>query len=234
MALTLALFSDLSIVRRSSKPIDLDVEDALNDKSQKNKKKPVLEIVTTVPTSAVNRAPRIRRRGWRHENVSIDSDSESEVQVAKSENTVMMIRSTHLANALTAVVSYFPGVSFTGDEVNIEAPYSVLVHHRAALEQYKTSQPEVHDEEYAATTAKHIDILLGFLEQTYGQQIREEEDRHIRKTPTATFEWLWILLRPGTVVYTLYDSTWTPFAISRVAKKEILNTDGLHSYSSES
>lgn len=232
-ALALALLSDLSAVRRSSNPIDLDVEDALGDKSQRDKKKPVLEIVTTVPTSIVNKSHRVRRRGWRYDNVSVDSDGESEVQVPKSENTVMVIRSTHLANALTAVVSYFPGISFTGDEVKIEAPYSALLHHCADLEQYKTSQPEAHDEEYASTTAKHIDILLGFLEQTYGQQIREEEERHIRKTPTATFDWLWLLLQPGTVIYTLFDSTWTPFAISRVTKKEVSNTDGLHSYSSE-
>lgn len=193
----------------------------------------MLEIITTVPTSAVNRSRRVRRRGWRHDNASVDSDSESELQMVKSENTLMMIRSAHLANALTAVVSYFPGISFTGDEVKIEAPYTVLVHHRAALEQYKTCQPEAHDQEYASTTAKHIDILLEFLEQTYGQQIREEEERHKRKTPTATFDWLWLLLRPGQVIYTLFDSTWTPFAISRVAKKEVSNTDGLYGYSSE-
>ncbi|KAJ2992090.1 hypothetical protein NUW58_g2292 [Xylaria curta] len=42
---------------------------------------------------------------------------------------------------------------------------------------------------------------------------------------------LWLLLRPGEVIYTKYDNTWTPFAISRVFKKIATNADGLRSYS---
>ncbi|KAI0183075.1 ATPase [Xylaria flabelliformis] len=147
------------------------------------------------------------------------------MQITKSESTTMVINSRHLINALAAVVSYYPGKCFMGDEVKIEAPYSILVHHRAALAQYKTSQPETHDEEYADTTSKHIDLLLGFLEQTYGQLIRDEDERNNRKTPTATFDWLWLVLQPGEVIYARYDNIWSPFAISRVFKKPTNKTD---------
>ncbi|KAI0533647.1 P-loop containing nucleoside triphosphate hydrolase protein [Xylaria digitata] len=148
------------------------------------------------------------------------------MRVTKSQNTTMVIRSRHLINALAAVVEYYPGISFTADEVKIQAPYYVLIHHRSALELYKDSQPETHDEEYASTTCKHIDILLGFLEQTYSQRIHEEALRHSRTIPTATYEWLWLLLRPGEVVYTQFDNTWTPFVISRVFKKAHLHEEG--------
>ncbi|KAI0421819.1 P-loop containing nucleoside triphosphate hydrolase protein [Xylaria grammica] len=230
-------------IRRGSKPIDPEVGETLGDKSQKDKKKPVIEIVTVVSTSLVANQPENHHHyggryhppgypGWpfgppRPNN----NEDESDMRVTKSQNTCMVIRSRHLINALAAVIDYYPGTTFMGDEVKIEAPYYVLVHNRAALLRYKDSQPATHDEEYKDTTSKHIDILIGFLEQTYGQQIREEGLRHCRKIPTATYEWIWLLLRPGQVIYTQYDNTWSPFAISRVFKKVTNNADGICSYS---
>ncbi|RYC56990.1 hypothetical protein CHU98_g9218, partial [Xylaria longipes] len=227
-------------VRRGPKPIDPDIGDTLDERAQKSKEKSVLEIVTVVSTTFVNNQPIYdpRHRGMVGRPVHgyvvpspHDSEAESDMQITKSESTTMVIHSRHLINALAAVVGYYPGISFTGNVVKIEAPYSVLVHHREALAQYKSSQLGTHDGEYAATTSKHIDVLLGFLEQTCGQLIRDEDERNNRETPTATYDWLWLLLRPGEVIYTRYDSTWSPFAISRVFKKTTNNVDGLSSYS---
>jgi hypothetical protein len=235
----------VSIVRRGPKPIDPESENDSDEKEPKDKKKPVLEIVTVMSTALVSNQPTPDNRHYGNRYPpgyppprgygpwAPQKEDESEMQISKSESTTMMIRSRYLINALAAVVSYYPGTSFTSEEVKIEAPYSVLVHHRAALEQYKTSQPETHDEEYAVTTAKHIDILLGFLEETFGQQINEEHERHNHKTPTATYDWLWLLLRPGEVIYTRFDNAWAPFAISRVFKKVSNNADGMCIYSSE-
>ncbi|TRX91432.1 hypothetical protein FHL15_007656 [Xylaria flabelliformis] len=227
-------------IHRGSKPINSDIGNTLGEGAQKGKKKPVLEIVTVVSTAFRNNRPIYnchQRGGMRPPPRPLyitspdDSEDESDAQIIKSESTTMMIYSRHLINALAAVVTYYPGKFFTGDEVKIEAPYSILVHHRAALARYKTSQPDTHDEEYAATTAKHIDVLLGFLEQTYGQLIRDEDERNNRKTPSATFDWLWLVLQPGEVIYTRYDSTWTPFAISSVSKKAANNLDAPYAYS---
>ncbi|TGJ75550.1 hypothetical protein E0Z10_g10983, partial [Xylaria hypoxylon] len=231
-------------VRRGPKPIDPEVGETLNEQGQKDKKKPVLEIVTVVSTSLVSDQPVYdhphygrrnfppRRPDWGYGPPLPSIEDESDMRVMKSQNTAMVIRSRHLINALAAVVGYYPGTSFMGDEVKIEAPYYVLIHHRAALLRYKTSQPETHDEEYASTTSRHIDVLLAFLEETYSQQIRDEGLRHSRKIPTATYEWLWLMLRPGEVIYTRFDNTWAPFAVSRVFKKlTTANADGLCSYS---
>ncbi|KAI0428899.1 P-loop containing nucleoside triphosphate hydrolase protein [Xylaria sp. FL1042] len=232
-------------VRRGPKPIDPDLGEDLGEKSQKDKKKkPVLEIVTLISTSLVSSPPfygdyppPFHHYGPRYGcprpcgPPRPNFEEESGMDIAKSVNSIMTIRSRHLINALAAVVGYYPGTSFTGDEVKIEAPYAVLVHHRTALLRYKSSQPETHDEEYASTTSKHIDILVGFLEQKYGQQIREEGYRHSRKIPTATYDWLWLLFRPGEVVYARHDNLWSPFVISRVTKRITTNADGLCSYS---
>ncbi|KAI1264908.1 P-loop containing nucleoside triphosphate hydrolase protein [Xylariaceae sp. FL1019] len=142
----------------------------------------------------------------------------------------MKIHSSHLRNALRAVVGYYPGTSFVGDEVQIDAPYYPLFHHKDALARYRFNQPVSHNAEYASTTAKHIDALLEFLDKTYGQQIEEEENRHNRGIPTATFDLLWLLMRPGEVIYTSHDHTWTPFVISRVFKKTSASPDGQYGY----
>lgn len=122
----------------------------------------------------------------------------------------------HLINTFNAVIGSYPGTNFLGDTVSIVAPYTPLVHHRDALSRYRGAQPACHDDEYAATTAKHIDVLLSFLDKTYGERIREEEARHRRSPPVATFEWFWLLLRPGEVVYKEIQNVWTPFVIDKV------------------
>lgn len=179
---------------------------------------PVLEIVTVLHNPSDyddgrrQRDTRRHRSDWTYSPRHLDSGDD--IQRSSHVETTMVIWSRHLINALAAVVEYWPDVSFTGKNVRIDAPYHMLVHHSKALEQYKTSQPESHDEEYAATTTKHIDLLLGYLEETYGQRTLEERERHNRETPTATYDWLWLLFRPGEVVYTRHHDTWTPFVIS--------------------
>ncbi|KAI1368258.1 P-loop containing nucleoside triphosphate hydrolase protein [Xylaria arbuscula] len=223
-------------VRRGPKPIDSSHGEN-SDEPDPNKKKSVIEIVTVVsvlmgPPRPVGHypPPRPGRPSFQLPPPRPINEDDFGMRTYRSEKTFMLIRSRHLINAIAAVVGYYPGTSLINEEVKIAAPYSVLIHHRAALLRYKNTQPETHDAEYASITSKHIDILVDFLEQTYGQKIREEGLRHSRKTPTATYEWLWLLLRPGEVVYTRYDNNWTPFVISRVYKRATPNIDGIFSY----
>jgi hypothetical protein len=116
---------------------------------------------------------------------------------------------------------------FVGNRTEIKAPYRVLVHHRRALARFRDNQPTVHDEEYASITAKHINVLLDFLEKTLGKQLAEEERRnHHSSGPKTVFANLWILFKPGDVVYSKLDGSWTPFVVSRC-------NDGTHIVDSE-
>ena len=188
------------------------------------KNKPILEIVTKISTQFVRNTargphpppPPAHYDAHGFPMVFQPSEDNSDFSLTKVEQTTMVINSAYLINALKAVVGYYPGFSFIGSSVHINAPYQVLVHNRAALARYKVSQPETHDEGYAFTTARHIDVLLSFLEKTLGEQIREEEERYSSSTPKATFDKLWLLLKPGTVVYAESDQNWTPFVISSV------------------
>ncbi|RYP00792.1 hypothetical protein DL764_006396 [Monosporascus ibericus] len=226
---TIGALIDRCLVRRSAEPMDIQLDGDSGEGVAPGKPKPILEIVTRVSTRVVDRS----NRGWRDRRLhpghfdhprsrhypAADysrNDDDSDMQIANVEDTIMLINSVHLINALKAVVGYYPDTSFIGDSVRIDAPYRVLIHHRAALARYKVSQPETHDEEYAFTTAKHIDVLLSFLDKALGKQIREEEGRHNSDTPKATFDNLWLLLKPGSVVYAEKHSKWTPFVVSSV------------------
>ncbi|KAB5549814.1 ATPase [Coniochaeta sp. 2T2.1] len=209
--------------RKSSKPLDIALDAEDSSSSGQKKASPVLEIVTKVSATR----PRHDRRRYpppqRYNYGGYTSDSDiditikDEVTVTKVETTEMVIHSKPLRDALNAVVNYYPGVDFLGDRVTVEAPYRVLVHHAKDLELYKVNQPIAHNAETRAITAKHIDILLGFLRETLGEQMAAEEARWHSATPLVTFENFWMVMRPGEVIYRKEGGHWTPFVVSRVS-----------------
>jgi hypothetical protein len=136
----------------------------------------------------------------------------------------MVIRSSHLRAALQAVIGYYPGFEIIQDDCEIEAPFRVLVHHWKALERYKLDQPACHDAEYAATTSRHIDVLLAFLEDMYSQKLALETSRWANPAGgTATFDLFWLLLEPGQIVYHEKDGQMVPFIVSEL---DIANQQG--------
>ncbi|RFU76758.1 tob3 member of aaa-atpase family [Trichoderma arundinaceum] len=226
---------------RSSKPfqnvttyeIRLDEADEYGERI----KKPVFEIVTTVciegkpddhrRISHPRRAhPQIDRPiTSAFENVDYRSDgyyTEDEhyydpVTSPQADLPHMVIYSEHLINALRAVVRYYPHISLNGKTIQINAPYRVLYHHRRELSEYRDNQPDAHSAEYAETTAKHIDVLLKYLDESLKDEISKEEELHKLETPMATFDYFWLLLKPGDVIYTKRYDIWTPLIISSVS-----------------
>ncbi|KAK2005814.1 ATPase [Colletotrichum eremochloae] len=189
----------------------------------------ILEIVTKVSTN-VKMPQSLPRRGYRshyyHSDVSESSESENEggMKPSKIIRTYMIIHSEYLINALKAVVAYYPNVNLAEDKVTIEAPYRVIVHHREALKRYRYHQPGKHSSEYARLTAEHLDVLLEFIEQTVGESIRKEQERHQRSVPVATFENYWMALKPGEIVYVKKNDLWEAHVLSRVSQD--VATDG--------
>ncbi|KAK7738002.1 hypothetical protein SLS63_002335 [Diaporthe eres] len=181
---------------------------------QSKAKKPVIEVITTV-------FGRVNRRGVEPPPVCYGSDGEDYsfdegVNPGDSIRTEMFVHSKYLVNALRAVIGSYPGVDFLGETVSFEAPYHALFHHKDALSRYRISQPSCHNGKNAVSTAGHIDILLEFLDKTYGDRVREEEARHRRSLPVATWDWLWLLFKPGEVIYKELHNVWVPFVIDQV------------------
>ena len=67
--------------------------------------------------------------------------------------------------------------------------------------------------EEAEERNKHVDCLLQFIEKELGETFAEEHARHLQNPPVATFEYYWILLKPGTVVYRKTDDIWTAWVV---------------------
>lgn len=110
------------------------------------------------------------------------------------------IYSEKLANALRAVVQYYPSVSLIGRSIGIIEPYAVLYHHFAELEAYRNSHPLQHSEDYRNAGNKDIDLLLGVLGREK-PEVAEEKERYQRSSPVCTFDLLWLLFKPGEACY---------------------------------
>ena len=55
--------------------------------------------------------------------------------------------------------------------------------------------------------------MLAFLDEKYLRRIEEEESRHKKSPPTATFEMMWMLWKPGTRVYNDVDGELAAFVV---------------------
>ncbi|KAJ4862909.1 ATPase family associated with various cellular activities (AAA) domain-containing protein [Trichoderma breve] len=206
---------------RSSKPFEnvtsYEIKDDETDEGGELIKKPIFEIVTNVcieGRSIDNNRHIVHPRRVNpnldrpitaaFDNVDYRSDgyyTEEEQYydppgTPQVETPLMVIYSNHLLNALRAVIRYYPNINLNGKSVQISAPYRVLYHHRYELSEYRDNQPDEHSVEYAETTAHHIDVLLKFL---------------------ATFDYFWLLLKPGRVIYVKKFDIWTPLVISSVS-----------------
>ena len=217
---------DLQSLQDGKKPAE--------DKEEKSIERPVIEILTKVYSLRSLPRPLQHGRGVRNQSGrpitsafelepgpydGYYSDEDYRPAAPDSSNPdvndpVMVVWSAHLQNALKAVVGYYPNFQLVGPSPHIPAPYRVLYHHRAELARYRDNQPTCHSPEYAAITAKHIDVLLRFLNVENGTEIRREEELHRLETPMATFDYFWLLLRPGTIVFAKRYDIWTPYLIS--------------------
>ncbi|KAK3990328.1 hypothetical protein QBC44DRAFT_394606 [Cladorrhinum sp. PSN332] len=210
------------------KPFDKLPWDGPNDKDGKT---PVIEIFTRIKEPlGRDRSPDFDPRRDYYNDSDSENDENDRVtpemnDTRKPIKTEMVVHSKHLQAALTASVTYYPGFHQFHDMRKIEAPYQVLVHHREALEHFKLNQPSCHDAEYAATTAKHIDILLNFLAETHSEQLALEAKRWDNPSgATATFDLFWVLLKPGEIVYKEKYGQVTPFVVHKVTR--LVGSDG--------
>lgn len=129
------------------------------------------------------------------------------------------IYSHAVLNALQAVINYYPGHAIVGDHVELYEPYAILVHHWDDLKDYRDKfSPDVLAQDESAKecaltdTYEHLGYLLNFLEEIWGDKVRREQQRWAQPVPMATYEMLWLLLRPGTDVYFDLHAKSTPLA----------------------
>ena len=124
------------------------------------------------------------------------------------------IFSPAILHALRVVVQYWPDLALASECLTLHEPFSVLVHHMDALADYRQAFAEpVFSEPCIETlhTYDHLGLLLDYIERETMPGVLEERERHKRQC--ATFEYLWLLFKPGSdVVVTVNDQSSRSFA----------------------
>lgn len=103
-----------------------------------------------------------------------------------------------MLEALRCVIDYAPGYELGARNVRINWPYSLLVHYDDALAKYqeKFATPDCTGVACPGKYANnHISVVRNFVNDAVGTAIEDERRRHERGM--ATFDMLWLLLRPG-------------------------------------
>ena len=159
--------------------------------SKVSREAPALELITNVTTNAALEG--------------IEELKEPPQTVLSVRNALLKINSPAIINALQKVVEYYPDLDFSGEALWVDEPFHVLIHHESELASFrdKYAPGETRSEseycERERDTYEHLGVLQDFLKQRVGLSVKTERLRH--KRGFATFDMLWMLLKPGITVY---------------------------------
>jgi hypothetical protein len=156
---------------------------------------PILEVLYSVTVWFPTLYKNGRNNKKREEDTPKNMDDFDEKSMEEKE---LIIHSEPIIKALRSIVDYYPGQSLLGNTISIKEPFSILVHFRKEIDEYRESCDD-------AETYHHIGVLQKYLEDNLGDKILEEDERYMRPTPVATFEMLWMLFKPGMDVYANID-----------------------------
>ena len=135
--------------------------------------------------------------------------------------TYITIRSRLVIEYLKHTVLYYPAVSFDTDELVLEEPFCVLLHYQPELQDrcssgdLVTSELGSADEDEYSAGLKHFKDLNNFLEQRYTYSLSLEVLRHRGHPAMCTYEWMWLLFKPGSLVYSLVDGVLEAFIVEQ-------------------
>ncbi|KAJ4408463.1 hypothetical protein N0V91_003114 [Didymella pomorum] len=93
-----------------------------------------------------------------------------------------------------------------GEPVEIYEPFAILVHHWSELKKFREHfDPAKVTEDtkdcLLNDTYEDLGLLLAYLDGEMGPKVLAEQQRWREDVPKASFEMLWLLLKPGTDVY---------------------------------
>ncbi len=145
-----------------------------------------------------------------------------DLAVTSVTETRIEVHSPKLLGVIREVVDYYPNQNLSGDVVIIHEPYWVLIHHEKELRRLLQSISSPHEEHSSddEETAKHLKMLLDFVEPQIQRLVPPIEKRLQNKVPTIAFDALGYLLRPGTLAYCQYDGEWIGCVVMLVKAKE--------------
>ncbi|KAJ7114175.1 P-loop containing nucleoside triphosphate hydrolase protein [Mycena crocata] len=140
-------------------------------------------------------APRTPGGDWweKHVLAVIRHFDEDEPEKERVEKTTVEVYSQHLRGILAKVIGDYPGISFHTEHITLHLPVECLYHYLSEL------RAEAETLEEGSVELDHLTILLRFVESQFANTI--EKVNNLRPQNLATYETLWTLFRPGTIIH---------------------------------
>jgi hypothetical protein len=116
----------------------------------------------------------------------------------------MYISSPAVIEALRSVNSYYPQYDFNTKRLLVDWPYSIFWHLEEELTEYQQKFRDVESHPHHSSCRsrhafEHLTVMWNFIRGCLGEAVDRERERHSRGM--ATFEMLWLILKPGVDVY---------------------------------
>ena len=146
--------------------------------------------------------------------------------------TYITIRSGAILDLLRDIVKYYPRIQpLRGDTLTLMEPFCILLHYRGELTERKdrfnqtVSALKAQGSSDDSESREHLTHLLDFLSMRYDEPLSRELARYNEGRAMCTFEWVWMLFRPGTVVYAWEDNVLTAFVVEEHSRDYKVDQD---------
>ena len=129
------------------------------------------------------------------------------IKVSAECGIYITIQSKYVLDILRDVVLYPRSLLPHATKLVLLEPFCMLLHHRVELaerrDELKQAVSELASPETNApsTAHEHLACLTDFIHQRYDDALSRETARHRETHAMCTYEWVWLLFRPGSIVY---------------------------------
>lgn len=155
-------------------------------------------------------------------------------KVLANVGSYMTIRSESVLDILRDIISYYPSLPPHTNELALQEPFCMLLHYREELEERRDKLKQAASEEaspaerQSSTAHEHLEYLTDFIRERYADAMSQETARHRATCAMCTYDWVWLLFRPGNIVYAWdYDhNTLRAYIVEQHDRQVGENTDG--------
>ena len=157
----------------------------------------------------------MRKEGY----LSQKAEDGKDLHIAFLEKETMNIHSPYLIEIMAQAIGYYPASKLAGSKLRgshkslvVSRPYRMLggalPRFKEIREQYKydiseengDTEQDSEERKRKAITIEHIELLEHELNKVLEEPLKREKQGYLRGI--ASFDMLWLLFRPGTIVYT--------------------------------
>lgn len=189
--------------------------------------KAVIEVISIVVTDAER-----EDFSWSDRNEVFQNIIKNPKVVVDEGGREIVVNSKPVIKALRKIITYYPDLQLIGQSLTLVPPYCVYYHHMEEIRAYQLTWTGANGHEARQKhpmekrndftpcneeTYHHLSMLGDIMEKQEFETVTEEMSRYQRSPPVATYRMLWLLLKPGTTVYTNLGGSIDACVISSVS-----------------